>query len=76
MDSRLEIMKEFLDQVHGLVVVDRESNIVYIEANYAKELGYDAKELIGIPVKQVIPDKELKFAMILQFLKSPFLSHA
>lgn len=59
MDSRLEIMKEFLDQVHGLVVVDHESNIVYIEANYAKELGYDAKELIGIPVKQVIPNSKL-----------------
>ncbi|MDR3589045.1 MAG: sigma 54-interacting transcriptional regulator [Negativicutes bacterium] len=59
MDSRLEILQEFLDQLHGLVVVDRESNIVFIDAQYANALGYDDKEIIGLPVKQIIPNSKL-----------------
>lgn len=59
MDSRFEIMQEFLDQFRGLVVVDHESNIVFINAYYANEIGYDPKEIIGLPVKQVIPNSKL-----------------
>ncbi|HEY3424986.1 MAG TPA: sigma 54-interacting transcriptional regulator [Negativicutes bacterium] len=59
MVSRLEIMKEFLDQMRGLVVVDRESNIIFIEERYAGEIGYEAKEIIGLPVKQVIATSKL-----------------
>ena len=59
MASRLEIMKEFLDQMRGLVVIDRESNIVFIEEKYAREIGYAATELVGLPVKQVIPSSKL-----------------
>jgi len=60
MISRIEIMKQFLDQMHGLVVVDRESNIVFIDEQYARDMGYEAKELIiGLPVKQIIPTSKL-----------------
>lgn len=59
MDSRFEIMQEFLDQLHGLVVVDRDSNIIYIDAQYARAMGYDAKEIRGLPVKQIIPNSKL-----------------
>lgn len=59
MDSRFEIMQEFLDQLHGLVVVDRESKIIYIDAQYARAMGYDAKEIRGLPVKQIIPNSKL-----------------
>ena len=59
MVSRIEIMKEFLNQMRGLVVVDRESNIVFIEEKYAREIGYDAKEILGLPVKHIIPNSKL-----------------
>jgi len=59
MASRIEIMKQFLEQMRGLVVVDRESNIVFIDEQYARDMCREAKELIGLPVKQIIPTSKL-----------------
>ncbi len=63
MDLRMEIMKQFLDQIHGLVVVDRESNVVFIDEQYARDMGYEAKKIIGLPVKQIIPTSKLPIVL-------------
>lgn len=57
--TRLEILERVLTQMRGLVVVDHESKIVFLNEEHAKEIGINPSEVLGLPVKQVIPDSKL-----------------
>jgi len=59
MATRLEILEKVLTQMRGLVVVDHETNIVFLNEEYAATIGQNPKEVLGLPVKQVIPDSKL-----------------
>jgi transcriptional regulator with PAS, ATPase and Fis domain len=59
MTTRLEILEEVLTQMRGLVVVDHETNIIFLNEEYAETIGHNSKESLGRPVKQVIPDSKL-----------------
>ena len=45
--------------MRGLVVVDHETNIVFLNEEYAETIGKDPKDSLGIPVRQVIPESKL-----------------
>jgi len=59
MVTRLEILEKVLTQMRGLVVVDHETKIVYLNEEYAETIGHNPQEVLGHPVKQVIPDSKL-----------------
>jgi len=59
MATRLEILEKVLTQMRGLVVVDHETNIVFLNEEYAETIGVNPKEALGRPVKQVIPESKL-----------------
>lgn len=59
MATRLEILEKVLTQMRGLVVVDHETNIVFLNEEYAETIGKNPKEALGRPVRQVIPDSKL-----------------
>ncbi len=59
MATRLEILEKVLTQMRGLVVVDHETNIVFLNEEYAATIGKNPKESLGRPVKQVIPESKL-----------------
>lgn len=59
MTTRIEILEEVLTQMRGLVVVDYETRIVYINREYAAAIGIDPDKVLGIPVSQVIPSSRL-----------------
>ncbi|MDR3589812.1 MAG: sigma 54-interacting transcriptional regulator [Negativicutes bacterium] len=59
MATRLEILEKVLTQMRGLVVVDHETNIVFLNEEYAETIGLNPREVLGLPVKQVIPDSKL-----------------
>ncbi len=45
--------------MRGLVVVDHETKIVFLNEEYAETIGKDPKEALGRPVRQVIPESKL-----------------
>lgn len=45
--------------MRGLVVVDHETNLVFLNEEYAETIGLNPKEVLGLPVKQVIPASKL-----------------
>jgi transcriptional regulator with PAS, ATPase and Fis domain len=59
MATRIEILEKVLTQMRGLVVVDHETNIVFLNEEYAETIGKDPKEALGRPVRQVIPESKL-----------------
>ena len=59
MATRLEILEKVLVQMRGLVVVDHETKIVFINEDYAEDIGKIPEDVLGCPVKQVIPDSKL-----------------
>lgn len=59
MSTRLEILEKVLTQMRGLVVVDHETKIVFINEDHAAEVGLNPAEVLGLPVKQVIPESKL-----------------
>lgn len=59
MTTRIEILEEVLAQMRGLVVVDGETRIVYLNKEYAETIGLNPEKVLGIPVRQVIPKSKL-----------------
>lgn len=59
MATRLEILEKVLTQMRGLVVVDSETKIIFLNEEYAATIGVNPKEALGHPVKQFIPDSKL-----------------
>lgn len=59
MATRIEILEKVLTQMRGLVVVDHETKIVFLNEEYAETIGKDPKEALGRPVRQVIPESKL-----------------
>jgi len=57
--TRLEILEKVLTQMRGLVVVDHENKIVFLNEEYAGMIGLNPVEVIGLPVKEVIPASKL-----------------
>lgn len=45
--------------MRGLVVVDHETTVIYVNEEYANTIGYKPEDLVGRPVKQVIPTSKL-----------------
>lgn len=54
-----EILKQVFLHMQGLVVVDHQSRIVFVEPNYARVCGFDARQVVGRQVKEVIPSSKL-----------------
>jgi len=54
-----EIMKQVFAHMAGMVVVDQQSRIVFVEETYAKSRGFDSHQVIGRYVKDVIPTSKL-----------------
>ena len=59
MSKHSEIMKQVFAHMAGMVVVDNQSRIVFVEENYAKSRGIDPRQVIGRYVKDVIPTSKL-----------------
>jgi len=54
-----EIMQQVFAHMAGMVVVDHQSRIVFVEGTYAKSRGFDPQQVIGQYVKDVIPTSKL-----------------
>jgi len=52
-------MEQVFSHMAGMVVVDNQSRIVFVEETYAKSWGIDPKQVIGRHVKDVIPTSKL-----------------
>ncbi len=50
-----ELVEKILEAMAGVVVVDADNKIVYVNQNYADVLGVDPKEAEGQDVRDVIP---------------------
>ncbi|MCX7781566.1 MAG: sigma 54-interacting transcriptional regulator [Negativicutes bacterium] len=59
MAKHSEIMKQVFAHMAGMVVVDHQLRIVFIEETYAKTRGLDPRQVIGRYVKDVIPNSKL-----------------
>ena len=59
MSKHSEIMKHVFAHMAGMVVVDHQSRIVFVEETYAKSRGIDPRHVIGRYVKDVIPTSKL-----------------
>lgn len=59
MSKHSEIMKQVFAHMAGMVVVDNQSRIVFVEETYAKSRGFDPRQVIGRYVKDVIPTSKL-----------------
>jgi len=57
--SRSEIMKQVCTHMYGLVVVDHQGRIVFVEENYAKLKGWDMGNIMGRGIKDVVPASRL-----------------
>lgn len=61
MDIDKDLAQQIIKQLWGLVVVDENANIVYIEEEYAQSLGVSSsEELVGKPVEDIIRNTKLK----------------
>ncbi|WP_378953258.1 sigma-54 interaction domain-containing protein [Pelosinus sp. sgz500959] len=56
---RSEIMKQVCSHLYGLVVVDNQARIIFVEENYAKMKGWKMEEIIGRYIKDVVPTSRL-----------------
>lgn len=45
--------------MRGLVVVDDDTKIVYVNKDYAQLVGLDHEKVVGVPVREVIPNSRL-----------------
>lgn len=59
MAKHSEIMQQVFAHMAGMVVVDHQSRIVFVEGTYAKSRGFDPQQVIGSYVKDVIPTSKL-----------------
>ncbi len=59
MASHSEIMHQVFSHMYGLVVVDHQARVVFIEENYAKAWGLEPEKLIGKYIRDFIPTSKL-----------------
>lgn len=59
MTKHSEIMKQVFAHMAGMVVVDHQSRIVFVEETYAVSRGFDPQQVIGRYVKDIIPTSKL-----------------
>ena len=59
MAKHSDIMKQVFAHMWGLVVVDHQSRIVFIEEKYARSRGLDPEALIGCDIKEIVPTSKL-----------------
>lgn len=59
MASHSDIMNQVFSHMYGLVVVDHQSRIVFIEESYAKTLGLKPEKMIGKYIRDFIPTSKL-----------------
>lgn len=59
MSKHSEIMKQVFAHMAGMVVVDHQSRLVFVEETYAKSRGFDPQQVIGRHVKEIIPTSKL-----------------
>ena len=59
MATRSEIMKQVCTHLYGLVVVDNQARIVFVEENYAKLKGWKMEDIIGRYIKDVVSTSRL-----------------
>jgi len=57
--TRSEIMKQVCTHLYGLVVVDNQARIVFVEENYAKLKGWKMEDIIGRYIKDVVSTSRL-----------------
>ncbi|QDR79224.1 sigma-54 interaction domain-containing protein [Sporomusa termitida] len=59
MAKHSDIMKQVFAHMAGMVVVDHQSRIVFVEETYAASRGFDSQQVIGRYVKDIIPTSKL-----------------
>ena len=59
MAKHSDIMKQVFAHMWGLVVVDHQSRIVFIEEKYARSRGLDPEALVGCDIKEIVPTSKL-----------------
>lgn len=59
MAKHSEIMQQVFAHMAGMVVVDHQSRIIFVERTYAKSRGFDPQQVVGSYVKDVIPTSKL-----------------
>lgn len=59
MSKHSEIMKQVFAHMAGMVVVDHQSRLVFVEETYARSRGLDPQQVIGRHIKEIIPTSKL-----------------
>ncbi len=55
------LLDDFADLFKGIVIVDRQARIVWMNENYPKRLGLpDPAAVIGLPIEEVIPNSLMR----------------
>ncbi|MBL8398238.1 MAG: PAS domain-containing protein [Candidatus Accumulibacter sp.] len=55
------LLDDFADLFKGVVIVDRQARIVWMNENYPKRLGLaDPAAVIGLPIEEVIPNSLMR----------------
>jgi len=54
-----EIMKQVCTHLFGLVVVDHQGRIIFVEGGYAKLKGWKMEDIVGRYIKDVVPTSRL-----------------
>lgn len=58
-----ELIRLSLEQLETLVIVDKDSKIVFLNENYARILNTDPLEAVGRPVQDLIPSTGMPFVI-------------
>ena len=54
-----ELAELVFEQMHGVIIVDTDARVIYINKQWADIIGIDRDESIGKPVKEVLPNTKM-----------------
>lgn len=60
MELTLDMHKKIMSKMYGLIIVDADCRLVFIEKTYAKLLRVDAEEVVGEPFVNIFPETRLR----------------
>ena len=55
--------KYFLDQIYGLIIIDKEKKIVFMSKNFADHIHVDQDQVIGKSIKEVFPPTKMDISL-------------
>lgn len=59
MEMREKILSQVIKHMYGLIVVDDQLRLLFIDKSYAGVLGLDPEKVVGSPIVEVIPTSRL-----------------